>query len=579
MASGFANIIVGLKKKINIKLWCIGCLLIISNAANGQNLESLKDSLRVDGDISLRNVFYTMSGIENRRSPFSYVLSSNISISKGDFNLPFSFTYSEQDRGFSQPFNQFGLTPSYKWAKAYLGYNSLNWNEFVLSGAQFLGVGVELNPGKLRVGAMYGRFRRETPLDSVGFVSNRNGIPSYDQRGFGVKLGVGSETSFVDLTVFRGNDRVNEFSPIKKDSLTHIFPAENTALGISSGLAVGSFGNFKLDCGLSLYNRDKTAPVSESDATENGLAILNSIHPLRLSTSVYYGIKSSFNFRVKNHNFDIHSSYVNPDYKAMGIYYMDNDIFLYGMNHGFNAWKSKINVNYGINRISDNLEGKKQATTIRLQPIVNLSIDPSQHWGVQASWNNFYTRQRDGNIALSDSFRINQSNPGLTITPHFQWGDTVQYNSVFLMFTQMQMIDNNPLTSMNSEYTATVYGASYSASNSPKNIGYSVGVNFTRNQNVLVDERALGINLGVNKSAKEGKLNASSNLAFQTSNLSNTISLGVNGNYALKHKQNIDFGINLLRNIAKGANANNFNELTFTISYFKNFNYVHRRKR
>ena len=69
--------------------------------------------------------------------------------------IPFSLTVSEQERSFRQPFNQFGITPTYKWAKAHLGYSNLTWSPFTWSGQTVLGGGVELNPGKFRFGMRY----------------------------------------------------------------------------------------------------------------------------------------------------------------------------------------------------------------------------------------------------------------------------------------------------------------------------------------------------------------------------------------------------------------------------------------
>jgi len=66
--------------------------------------------------------------------------------------LPFSFRLSEQQRDFRQPFNQFGVSPYYKWAKLHLGYRSHNWSTYALAGHSITGVGLELTPGKFQVG-------------------------------------------------------------------------------------------------------------------------------------------------------------------------------------------------------------------------------------------------------------------------------------------------------------------------------------------------------------------------------------------------------------------------------------------
>lgn len=94
--------------------------------AQSQDISSLKDTFKVSGSVGSRGISYRAGGIDNRRSPFSYVLNGNLSLNKGAFSIPLSFTYSEQDRSVSQPFNQFGIAPSYKWVNIYAGYNNVS---------------------------------------------------------------------------------------------------------------------------------------------------------------------------------------------------------------------------------------------------------------------------------------------------------------------------------------------------------------------------------------------------------------------------------------------------------------------
>lgn len=519
-----------------------------------------------------------MKGIQDRRVPYSFVLGANITLKKGEFSLPFGFTFSEQERSFSQPFNQFGLSPSYKWVKTYLGYNSLNWNTYTLGGAQFLGAGVELNPKKLRVGFLYGRFRRATPVDSIGYIQNRDGLPSYKRNGWAARIGRGKEDKFIDFIIFKGKDKVDDQSPLFKDSLTYVFPSENTAFGIRTLVPITKNIRFRFDGGISLVSRDITAPLIDTSGESSGLSFLNGIHHVRYSTSSYFGGDAGLQFNIKGHSFGLNSKYVLPDYQSMGIYYIDNDVFSYGFTHAFSFWKSRVNLNYGLNRLNDNLLNRKMVTTIRLQPVVSFTFSPGSHWGVTGNWNNFYTRQEDGTIALSDSFRMNQSNPGLSLTPYGNWGDSTVYHSFFLIYTKMQLVDNNPYTAAYSQYTATIYGANYVHNLLLQNLSFSGGFNYTRNQNSLLDEKAIGINLGTSKSGNESKWTAGANLSFQFSNLSNNISFNLSGVYALKHKQAVDFGLTFLNSRTKQANTSNFNELTFMVTYRKNFNYVHKKK-
>jgi len=56
-------------------------------------------------------------GKEAYRKPFTWMLTGSPTLSVYGITLPFSFTISEQQRNFRQPFNKFGVSPYYKWAK------------------------------------------------------------------------------------------------------------------------------------------------------------------------------------------------------------------------------------------------------------------------------------------------------------------------------------------------------------------------------------------------------------------------------------------------------------------------------
>jgi hypothetical protein len=162
----------------------------MATAALAQDLGTIgeRDPVVVSGNASARIVGYTADGIRDRRSPFSYVLSGSINLDIYDLSLPFSFTFSEQNRSLSQPFNQFGASPRYEWATAHLGYRSLTFSPFTLAGYQMLGAGVELNPGKLRLGFIAGRLDRAVEEDTT----LQGQVPAYERTGFGGKLGYGT---------------------------------------------------------------------------------------------------------------------------------------------------------------------------------------------------------------------------------------------------------------------------------------------------------------------------------------------------------------------------------------------------
>ncbi len=210
--------------KVFVFLMSVISFIFWSNQGIAQEVGSLQDSFKISGSAGFQLTSYNSNGIQARRQPFSYLLHGNVNLSKGDFSIPLSFTYSEQDRSFSQPFNQFGIAPTYKWLKTYIGYQNIFWSKFSLAGHQLLGGGVELTPGKFRLGFVSGRFQRATGIDTT---RSQNYLPAYKRSGYAAKIGYGTESSFVDLIYMRSKDDQSSLPFQYADSVVLVQPGEN----------------------------------------------------------------------------------------------------------------------------------------------------------------------------------------------------------------------------------------------------------------------------------------------------------------------------------------------------------------
>jgi hypothetical protein len=102
------------------------------------------------GTISLGSTVYYTTGINSRRKPVSWHISGAPHLSVKRMQVPIFAVAGDPDRYYRQPFNQFGLSPRYKWATWHAGYRSLNYSPFTLAGHSFFGAALDVNPGKLR---------------------------------------------------------------------------------------------------------------------------------------------------------------------------------------------------------------------------------------------------------------------------------------------------------------------------------------------------------------------------------------------------------------------------------------------
>jgi hypothetical protein len=142
------------------RLWWIGIgiLFALSSPALSQDLEELAqkknaDPLQVSGSLSVTGAAASAYGMDTRRPPFYWALRGNLNLRLFDvIDAPMSITYSPQGNNLAypfqrlQPFNQVGISPSYKSITLHLGYRSMNISRYSLSGNNFNGVGVERKP-------------------------------------------------------------------------------------------------------------------------------------------------------------------------------------------------------------------------------------------------------------------------------------------------------------------------------------------------------------------------------------------------------------------------------------------------
>src|SRR5687767_2715688 len=115
-------------------------LLLLSGVLTGrsfaQDVEKMLGAKPVafSGGLNVTSIFYNAKGIPNRYLPFNYVITGSPVLSIYGFQVPVTFTIGKQQSSFTQPFNQFGLSPTYKWVTLHAGYRNLFFSPYTLAG-------------------------------------------------------------------------------------------------------------------------------------------------------------------------------------------------------------------------------------------------------------------------------------------------------------------------------------------------------------------------------------------------------------------------------------------------------------
>ncbi|WP_462248836.1 PKD domain-containing protein [Ekhidna sp.] len=268
----------------------INCLPALAQDVDLEEV-SKADPIKVSGSISALNRFYFASGIEDRQENYIWTLSGRLNFSIFGVAVPLSGTLTSQNSDFSQPYNRLSIKPSYKWAKAHIGYSNMTYSSYTLAGHTFLGGGVELNPGKLRFAANYGRFATAIPLDRP---TNQPFVPSFNRIGYGGKIGYGDDSNYIDFMYFSAKDQMDSWETIPDSS--SVKPSENLVLG--TAWKVSKFKNltFAGEFARSAFTTD----VRDEAIGQNPLFSTFGFKT-RASTAFRNAFKSSLSYRISNH--------------------------------------------------------------------------------------------------------------------------------------------------------------------------------------------------------------------------------------------------------------------------------------
>jgi hypothetical protein len=540
-----------------------------------QDLQHIKEEkwATIHGNFGACAWFYGINGIAPRRVPFSWLITGDAVLTLKGVSLPFSFHFSEQQRDFRQPFNQFGISPTYKWVKLHLGYRSLSFSRYTLDGHVFLGAGIELNPGKLRFAAMYGRLQKAVKEDTTKQIYNsvsQYPYAAYDRLGYAVKLGVGTERNFFDLIYFKGKDR--QEGMVNNPEVQQVQPAENASLGIKTRLTFFKKLSFEADAGLSLYTRDLRADtVNLKDEAWHKLASIF-LEP-RLSTSIYYAGDATLQYKAKNFGFAFKYARIMPDYKSMGIYYMQTDVERYIFAPAYNSSKNTIQASGNIGFERDDLENKKLAKTNRLIGALNLNLNPKPEWGLSIAYANFGITQQPGLKSINDTVALNQVTHSITFTPRYTLAREGAIHTLVYLFTDQILNDRNKINSQNLDMSSINNTLSYVVF--INKLDLSIDASFYHVNTIVTagTSKSTGASIGGNRNFLKNKLSSTLNGTYATNSFEGqndgyTIQMRTSHQYKVNKHHQFKMDLTYTNNLSKSEAVNgSFNEWLCMVGY------------
>ncbi len=536
-------------------------------------------AFKVSGGISANSIFYN-SNQDSGREAFTYFLQGNLNIGFYQFNMPISYSYSNQgsqlDYDVPFKFNRLSLHPKYKWIQGHIGDVAMSFSPYTLSGHQFTGGGVELTPkGAFKISAMAGQLLRATEDNE-----DQRTIPAFSRFGYGLKLGYEKEKYKLGIIGFYAKDNINSISTVPDDK--GVTPKENLVVSLEGSYKISENLEVKAEYASTAITQDLRADTSE----DNGEGLAGLLFGNRGSTEYYNAVKAGFDYSFEKSSVGVTYERIDPGYETLGAYFFNNDFENITLNSSTTLFKDKLNLSFNIGYQRDDLENQKEQATNRTVGAINATYNASEKLTITAMYSNFSTFT---NARVNQFEDINDDNLLDNADEQFDYKQLSQNANVNVNYIiakkeniRQNLNLNYALADVVNEQGGFVRigdastfhnaNASYTLGFPKKSMNITAAFNGTINSIGREDATTWGPTLSLNKKFLDNKLNTNFGASYNTSdNQSGSTSVTnfkANATYVYKEKHNFNLNaIQLFKSLPSGSNQ----ELTITFGYNYSF--------
>jgi hypothetical protein len=535
-----------------------------------------KKGIKANGGINISNIFYHTSDTLARRDPYQYILSGNLRLNLFGYVTPFSFTYSNSQRSYTQPFNRLSLTPQYKWIKAYLGYTSMSFSPYTLSGHSFKGGGIELTPGNWRMAFMAGQMKKAIEYDPLN--ESTSGA-SYKRMGYGIKVGYEKSKSSISAIVFTAKDDEKSIQHFSGNNFPQ--PKENIVIGFSGRTTLVDHISLEGEYALSMLKSNFFPGTVHSDSTTNvsGNESITTQTGIKRKFDAY-----SFGIGYQSSPFGLLLRYerVAPDYQTLGAYYFNNDMENITLVPNLRLLEGRLAIsgNAGIQR--NNLDKSRESTTKRWVGAGNIVFTPAEKWNITFNYSNFSTYT---NIKPQNDPFFNNSMDSLNFYQVTnQTGGSVMYSfgkkeapRNLMINTSYQKAAETTIGEQNKS-TSGFITANTSYSQIMSKTGLSIALSYNFSASTAPEMKSVyqgpGVNLSkmfMNKTLRAGLNSTYSQNTLNGKKGSPVLSTGINLGYSPKKteegKHSINFNLTMVQRFPSEIQKLKRSEVTANLNY------------
>ncbi len=555
---------------------------------SAQDLESIgkEKPLKISGGLATNAVFFATTDSVSSRDPYTFYISGNLNFNLYGWNVPFTFSYTNQKTSYTQPFNQYCIHPTYKWVAAHIGYTSTTFSSYTVNGHLFLGAQFDLSPeGPVKVSAMGGRLLKAVAYDSTDSETD----PEYERWGYGLKTDIKIDKfDFAKINLsfigFYAKDNPNSLSYIPDSIIT---PAENIVLS--------SVANIKLLKSIGIRAEFASSGITNNTQSEIGLGNnshiytrMGGVFTANNTSEFYNAVKLNTDYQSKVYTIGLGYERIAPNYQTLGAYYFSNDLENVTVNGSLKLLESKVNISGNVGLQRDDLDNSNVSEMERWVSSLNVGYSSGKKLNASFSYSNFtsYTNIKSqfdyitatteyDNLDTLDYTQISNSsslNVGYSISNSESRRQSINVNLGYQKASEIQAdVEEN---SGSQFYNLS---SSYSHALVPINLTWVLAFNASQTITDETNSSTLGPTLSVNKvffnKVLRTTFSSSYINAFTNGEpVSTILSLRANASARIKKHHNLSSSLVVMnKDISTSSTDKNYTEFTATIGYTVNF--------
>jgi hypothetical protein len=529
-------------------------------------LPAKKWGVSVKGNFNVTANYYNAFAGGIRTSPFSRSIGGTLSAKVGNVDIPINLVFRDHSISLSRYFAYYGFSPQWGKTKLHFGYRNVQFSQYSLGGATFWGAAIETRLSFLRLGGMWGSF--QNPLatrDSL--VYGTIILPTFDRKGYSIKLGFGNDRNFFDFVVLKVKDKYN---PNSVNPEIIFSPKDNLVVGIVSNLNLGKRVSFRIDGAVSGLTNDLSndAIIIEDQLIQN----LRNLLVVNTTTSLFYAGESELRFNLGSFNTSLQYRRISPYYQSLGINYLtpDTEDYTVGLQGAF--WKRKIRINARVGVQRNNLFNHKLTTSNRIISSTSLSYRGKGPFRLNVQYNNYDISMQPTIQEINDVYQLARVMNQFRVSPAYQIKKKDMHHNIS-MSLMLQTFTTN-LMDARTETQNTFVQCMYALSYMPLKISGSVGLDYNQNQDLRFIRDRYGVNFSISRPFLKNKLNASAYASVFSDRVNKqsdgTASrFGLNGSYRVSKSHLFSLSCNYVNrnSIVFGKNS----DIMARTSYMLNF--------